>query len=60
LAQKHEVELLEIIHSIGEPNGSFQLIMSWAQAAASNGYDFQPIHKQYEQQLHHFEQFIGM
>jgi hypothetical protein len=48
LAEKHEVELLKIIHSVGAPNGSFQLLMSWAQAASTNGYDFQPMPKQYE------------
>jgi hypothetical protein len=55
LAQKHEFELLQIIYSIGAPNGSLQLIMSWAQAASTNIYDFQPMPKQYEHQLHHFE-----
>jgi hypothetical protein len=59
-AQKYEVQLLKIIHSIGAPNGSFQMIMDWAQAASTNGYDFHPTPKQYERQINHVERFVGM
>ena len=59
-AQKHKVELLKIIHSIGGPNHYFEMIMSWAQSAASNGYDFQPTPKTYERQIKHLEGFVGM
>jgi hypothetical protein len=59
-AQQHEVELLKIIHSIGGPNHCFELIMVWAQSAASKGYDFQPTPKTYERQIKHLECFVGM
>jgi hypothetical protein len=34
--------------------------MSWAQSASTNGYNFDPMPKQYERQIHHFEKFVGM
>ena len=37
LSQKYEVQLLEIIHATGAPDGVFQSIMSWAQTAATVG-----------------------
>lgn len=59
-SQKYEVQLLNIIHTIGAPNGSFQQIMEWAQSAVNNGYDFKPMPKQYERQINHLERFVGM
>jgi hypothetical protein len=40
--QKHEAELLKLIHSMGAPNSAFQSIMSWAKTVLAAGYDFQP------------------
>ena len=60
LGQKYEVQLLKIIHATGAPNGVFQSIMSWAQTAATAGYNFQPTPKKYTRQIHHLEGFVGM
>ncbi len=35
-------------------------MMSWAQSALNQGYNFYPIPKQYERQIHHLECFVGM
>jgi hypothetical protein len=59
-AQKHEAQLLKLIHSMGASNGSFQDIMSWAKNALASGYDFDPSPKAYERQIVHFEKLVGM
>lgn len=59
-AQKHEAELLKLIHSMGAPNGAFQSIMSWAKTALASGYDFQPSPIAYERQIIQFEKMVGM
>jgi hypothetical protein len=59
-AQKHEAELLKLIHSMGAPNGAFQSIMSWAKTALESGYDFQPSPIAYQQQIIQFEKLVGM
>jgi hypothetical protein len=60
MGQKYKVQLLKIIHATGAPDGVFQSIMSWAQTAATAGYNFQPTPKKYMRQIHHLEHFVGM
>jgi hypothetical protein len=59
-AQKHEAELLKLIHAMGAPNGAFESIMSWAKTALESGYDFQPSPIAYHRQITQFEKLVGM
>jgi hypothetical protein len=59
-SQKHEANLIHIIHSIGAPNGAFHSIMAWAQKAATDGYDFQPSPSEYNPQINRLEALVGM
>jgi hypothetical protein len=59
-SQRYEAKLLNIIHSIGAPNGAFQSIMSWTKMAVSASYDFQPSPLSYDHQIHYFEKLVGM
>jgi hypothetical protein len=59
-SQKHEAQLLKLIHSFGAPNSAFESIMAWAKNALDNDYNFQPYPLAYDRQVVHLEKLVGM